>query len=105
MSAIVVVDFVKKTCEVVEMRDIEGEPEHFAMSIDLSEGRGQKEIFFEKPTIKPNNAITDELESFAEAIINNTTPPVTVEDGYKALDVAYKIQAKLKMNTPTRGKS
>jgi predicted dehydrogenase len=86
-NAYVSVDFLNKTSEVVKMRDIEGE------------------IFFEKPTIKPNNAIKDELESFAEAIINNTTPPVTVEDGYKALDVAYKIQAKLKMNTPTRGKS
>lgn len=104
-NAYVSVDFLNKTTEVVKMRDIEGELDPFSMSIDLGKGRGHKEIFFEKPTIEPNNAIKDELESFAEAIINNTTPPVTVEDGYKALDVAYKIQAKLKMNTPSGSKS
>jgi len=104
-NAYVSVDFLNKTSEVVKMRDIEGELDPFSMSIDLGKGRGHKEIFFEKPTIEPNNAIKDELESFAEAIANNTTPPVTVEDGYNALDVAYKIQAKLKMSTPSDSKS
>ena len=38
-----------------------------------------------------NNAILDELESFADAITNNTKPVVTLEDGTEALRVAYMI--------------
>lgn len=102
-NAYISVDFLNKTTEVVKMRDIEGDPDPFSMSIDLGEGKGQKEIFFEKPTITPNNAIKDELESFAEAIENNTNPPVTVEDGYKALDAAHKIAHKLTIATPVNG--
>jgi len=100
-NAYVSVDFLNKSSEIVKMRDIEGELDPFSMSIDLGEGKGQKEIFFEKPTIEQNNAIKDELESFAHAIRTDIDPPVTVEDGYKALDVAYKIAAKLKISTPT----
>ncbi len=96
-NAYVSVDFLDKVTEVVKMRDIEGEPDPFSMSIDLGEGRGEKEIYFEKPRVEQNNAIKDELSSFAQAIKNGTTPPVTIEDGYKALDIAYKIVDKLKL--------
>jgi len=95
-NAYISVDFLKKSAELVKMRDIEGDLDPFAMSIDLGEGKGSKEIFFEKPKVEENNAIKDELSSFAQAILHNTTPPVTMEDGYKALDVAYKIIDKLK---------
>jgi predicted dehydrogenase len=98
-NAYVAIDFLEKETEVVKMRDIDGEADPFSMSIDLGNGKGSKEIFFEKPTILPNNAIKDELTAFAEAILNDTTPPVTVEDGYKALEVAYKIVDKLKMTS------
>ena len=79
------------------MRDVVGEPDPFSMSIDLGNGKGQKEILFEKPEIEENNAIKDELSVFAEAINSDTTPLVTIEDGYKALDVAYRIVDKLQL--------
>ena len=46
---------------------------------------------FENPEIEANNAILDELETFADAINNDTTPVVTLEDGNEALRVAYMI--------------
>ena len=61
------------------------------MFIDLGVGKGKKAITFEAPNIPDTNAIKMELETFAEAINNNTTPVVTIDDGYKALEVAYKI--------------
>ncbi len=97
-NAYISVDFLKKAAELVKMRDIEGDPDPFSMSIDLGEGKGSKEIFFEKPKVEENNAILDELKSFADAIQNNTKPPVTVEDGYKALNIAHKIIAKLNIS-------
>lgn len=95
-NAYISIDFLKKETEIIKMRDVDGEPDPFSMSIDLGEGKGVKEIFFEKPTIQENNAIKDELSSFAHAIKNKTQPPVTIEDGYKALSIAHKIIEKLK---------
>jgi predicted dehydrogenase len=65
------------------------------MIIDLGNNRGWREIIFDKPEIKPVNAIKTELESFAFAIRNNTSPLVSINDGYAALDVAYKIIDKM----------
>ncbi len=98
-NAYISVDFLERESEVVKMRDIEGEIDPFSMSIDLGEGKGSKEIFFEKPKIEANNAIKDELAAFAKAINDGTQPPVTIEDGYKALDIAYKIVDKLKITS------
>ena len=41
--------------------------------------------------MEQNNAILDELESFADAINNDTTPIVTLEQATEALRVAYQI--------------
>jgi hypothetical protein len=36
-----------------------------------------------------------ELEAFKDAIINNTETPVTIIDGFSALDVAHQILEKI----------
>ncbi|NNF86220.1 MAG: gfo/Idh/MocA family oxidoreductase, partial [Winogradskyella sp.] len=46
---------------------------------------------FDNPEIQANNAILDELESFANAINTNTKPVVTLHDGTEALRVATMI--------------
>jgi len=66
------------------------------MILDLGAGKQPKQILFDKPEIIPINAILTELESFADAIINNTVPSVTINDGYAALDLAYRIIEKMK---------
>jgi len=43
------------------------------------------------PTVEGNNAILDELESFADAIQQNTTPIVSLHQGTEALRVAQQI--------------
>jgi len=45
--------------------------------------------------VKSLTAINTELESFCTAIINNTEPPVTINDGVNALDVAHQIMQKI----------
>jgi predicted dehydrogenase len=101
-DAYISVDFLKRESEILNMKDVEGEPDPFSMTIDLGQGRGQKEIMFNKPKIEEHNAIQLELSSFADCIINNTTPEVTIDDGYKALEVAYKILERLKLGTSFR---
>ncbi|HRG39125.1 MAG TPA: gfo/Idh/MocA family oxidoreductase, partial [Bacteroidia bacterium] len=67
--------------------------------IDSENGKPAKQIYFEAPSILPTNAIKMELEAFANSILTNSTPPVSADDGYKALDVAYKVIEKMKLSS------
>ncbi|WP_396164932.1 Gfo/Idh/MocA family protein [Flavobacterium sp.] len=89
-DAYISVDYLDKICEVVRMQDAPEIPGDFDMILQNAEGV-KKQIYFDNPNVNPNNAILDELESFADAINNNTTPIVTLEDGTEALRVAYMI--------------
>ncbi|TVZ25346.1 hypothetical protein JM83_0250 [Gillisia sp. Hel_I_86] len=89
-DAYISVDFLERKCEVVKMKDAPKEPDDFAMILQNAEGI-KKQIYFENPTIDANNAILDELESFAQAINNNTEPVVTLEQGAEALKVANMV--------------
>ena len=89
-DAYISVDFLEKKVEVVKMKDAPKHPGDFDMILQNAEGI-KKQIYFENPEIAPNNAILDELETFAEAITTDTTPIVTLRDGTNALKVAHQI--------------
>lgn len=89
-DAYISVDYLDKVCEVVKMKDAPEVPGDFDMILQNAEGE-KKQIYFDNPEVSLNNAILDELETFADAINNNTTPVVTLEDGTEALRVAYMI--------------
>jgi predicted dehydrogenase len=95
-DAYIAVDFLDKTVEIIRLQDVNpGKPNPFSMIIDLGGSKGSKELLIEKPAIAPVNAIQYELESFAASIQNDTNPPVTIIDGYHALDVAHRIMEKI----------
>ncbi|MEI6866739.1 Gfo/Idh/MocA family oxidoreductase [Flavicella sp.] len=89
-DAYISVDFLDKKSELVRMDDAPENPDEFAMILQNAEGI-KKQIYFENPTIESNNAILDELESFANAIETNTTPVVSLNQGAKALQIALQI--------------
>ncbi len=89
-DAYISVDFLEKKCEVVKMKDAPENPGDFDMILQNAEGV-KKQIYFDNPEIENNNAILDELETFADAINNNTNPVVTLEDGTEALRIAHQI--------------
>jgi predicted dehydrogenase len=89
-DAYISVDFLEKKTEVVRMKDAPEHPDDYAMILQNDEGV-QKQIYFENPEVKQNNAILDELETFADAIINNTTPVVTLSNGTEALRIAQMV--------------
>jgi hypothetical protein len=95
-DAYVSVDFLEKEAEIIRMKDVIGEADPFSMVIDLGEGKGSKEIFFDRPEVSPSNAIKDELAALAKAINDKSEPVVTVEEGYNALHVAHQVLEKLK---------
>ncbi|MEN8957255.1 MAG: Gfo/Idh/MocA family oxidoreductase [Flavobacteriales bacterium] len=97
-NAYISVDFSAKDAALMQLKNVEGETDPYSVVLDLGENKGKKEIVFEKPAIQENNAIKDELQSFANSIINNTQPLVTVEDGYNALRIASIIMEKMKFS-------
>lgn len=97
------VDFLSKETEIIRMKTFENTDDPFAMVIDLGTGRGKKQILVEKPAILPINAIKTELETFHSSIVENTIPVVTIEDGYRSLELAYRIMEKIELNTQVLG--
>lgn len=94
-DAYISVDYLDKVCEVVKMKDAPEIPGDFDMILQNAEGV-KKQIYYDNPSVEPNNAILDELESFADAINNNTSPVVTLEQATEALRVAYMIIEEMK---------
>ncbi len=89
-DAYISVDFLEKKVEVVKMKDAPEKPGDFDMVLQNAEGV-KKQIYFENPDIAQNNAIMDELETFADAIDNDSTPVVSLKQGANALKVALQI--------------
>ena len=89
-DAYISVDFLEKKSEVVKMKDAPEVPGDYDMILQNAEGV-KKQIYFSNPEVAANNAILDELETFADAISQNNTPIVTLEQASEALKVAYQI--------------
>lgn len=89
-DAYIAVDFLEKRVEVVKMKDAAEVPGDFDLVLQNAEGE-RKQIYFDNPEIAPNNAILDELETFADTIIKDETPIVTLEHGTEALLIAKEI--------------
>lgn len=89
-DAYISIDYLDKICEVVKMKEAPEVPGDFDLIFQNAEGV-KKQIYYDNPEVNPNNAILDELETFADAIRNDTNPIVTLQDGTKALKLAYQI--------------
>lgn len=89
-DAYISVDYLEKICEVVKMKDAPEVPGDFDLILQNAEGV-RKQIYYDNPEVSSNNAILEELETFAQAISQRTTPVVTLEDGTEALRIAHQI--------------
>jgi len=102
-DAYITVDFLEKVTEIIKMEELDNEPDDpMAMVIDLGPGKKKRSVYFDKPEINSINAIVEELKSFKDSVLNNTTPTVTIEDGYNALNVAHMIMEKIIKSEHTR---
>ena len=91
-EAYISVDFFTKKVEVVKMKDAPEQPDEFALILQNAEGV-KKQIYFDPPQVSNSNAILEELETFADAIQNNTTPIIPLTHATEALRVAHQIIA------------
>ena len=89
-GAYITVDFLDKIAEIIRINDEIDDTNPLSATITLGDG-SEKQITFERPEIHPINAIQTELESFYDAIVHNTVPAVTIDDGINVLKLAYRI--------------
>src|SRR4051812_39232813 len=94
-DAYIGIDFLNKKTEVIKLKSGSDED---AFIFDIETPKGKKSIALLNPPVPEVNAIKLELESFRDAILNNTDPIVTVVDGYRAMDVAHQILNKIKVH-------
>nr|HNH21844.1 gfo/Idh/MocA family oxidoreductase [Ferruginibacter sp.] len=64
-------------------------------TFDIEPNNGKKTIAIATPPVADVNAIKMELEKFRDAILQNTETPVTVLDGFRAMEVAHQILEKI----------
>ena len=91
-DAYIGIDFLEKKTEVIRL-NTEGDKNVFTFDIETKHGK--KTIAIANPVIKDGNAIKMELEAFKNAINNNAETPVTVQDGFSAMEVAHHILEKI----------
>ena len=89
------IDFLEKKTEITMLTD---QPKKGAFTFDVETTQGKKTVSLFSPKIINNNAIKDELESFKNAIINNTETAVNEIDGFRAMEVAHQILEKIGKN-------
>ena len=99
-DAYISIDYLEKKTEVIRLKNIKpsDEIDPLAVVLDLGKGKRKKQIYFENPKTEDNNAIKEELMSFAISIIEDKEPEVSITDGLKALELAEVILEKMKQS-------
>jgi predicted dehydrogenase len=91
-DAYIGIDFLEKKTEIIKLNTPEDKN---VFTFDIETNSGKKTIAIANPNVPEVNAIKMELEEFRNAIVNNTNTPVSVVDGFRAMDVAHQILEKI----------
>ena len=93
------IDLLEKKTEIFSLSDVPPTEDNPALELETGNAGETKYIRYEEPAVGEVNAIKMELELFRDAINNDTEPPVTLTDGYHALDVALQVMKKIEKNS------
>ncbi len=91
-DAYIGIDFLQKKTEIIKLNT---PADKNVFTFDIETNNGKKTIAIANPLIEEGNAIKMELEAFANAITSNIDTPVTVLDGFRAMDIAHQILEKI----------
>lgn len=90
--AYISLDFLEKNAQIVQLFAPDASdlpPQEQLMEFDTPGGK--KWLHMQMPEVAPVNAIQRELETFYDSIEQNTTPVVSLRDGFAALQLAHRI--------------
>jgi predicted dehydrogenase len=102
-GAYISMDFLKKKSDIFRIEDempaANGTLQH--IEIELPDN-SKKYITYETPEKKEVNAIKMELELFYKAIVNDKPVPVSILEGYQAMEIAHQILDKINQQLITK---
>jgi len=91
-DAYISMDFLDKKTDIIRLYDAENNntpKKDNLMTLDTNTGKKYLEL--QQAKTEPVNAIQMELQTFADCIHRNETPKVSLQEGYRAMDLAYRI--------------
>jgi len=88
-------DLLEKKSQIIQLYDEPLDNAKVSTSLSLQTEEGKKYISVKAPTVPETNAIQMELTSFADCIINDRIPKVTIQDGYNCLALAHRIMEEI----------
>jgi len=91
-DAYISMDFLEKKTDIIRLYDAENHgalPKDNLMTLDTNSGKKYLEL--QQAKTEPVNAIQMELQTFADCIRRNEMPKVSLKEGYRAMDLAYRI--------------
>jgi predicted dehydrogenase len=91
-DAYIGIDFLDKKTEIIRLNQPDDKND---FSFDIETNHGTKSIGISNPKVEAVNAIKMELQCFKDAIVNNRETPVTIIDGFRAMEVAHLILEKI----------
>ena len=91
-DAYIGIDFLDKKTEIISQNT---PTDKNVFTFDIDTVKGKKTVAIANPIVTDTNAMKEELVAFKNAIINNTETAVTVVDGFRAMEVAHQILAKI----------
>lgn len=91
-DAYIGIDFLEKKTEIIKLNTPEDKN---VFTFDIDTNNGKKTIAIANPNVPDVNAIKMELMAFRDAIVNNNDTPVSIVDGFRAMDVAHQILEKI----------
>lgn len=94
-DAYIGINFLDKKTEIIKYKTPEDQN---VFAFDVDTGHGIKTIAIAVPEIHEDNAIFEELKSFVSSIRTNKPVAVSELDGYKSMEVAHQIIAKINKN-------
>ncbi len=91
-DAYIGIDFLEKKTEIISQN---APTDKSVFTFDIETNKGKKTVAIANPLVEDTNAMMEELVAFKNAIVNNTETPVTVVDGFRAMEVAHQILDKI----------
>jgi predicted dehydrogenase len=98
-DAYIGLDFLERSAQIIRLRDGKmPEAPDDLQTFELETANGVKTVQIDMPKTEPVNAIEMELACFAHSILQMTPPEVGIEDGLRALELAFQISEKIQKN-------
>jgi predicted dehydrogenase len=91
-DAYIGIDFLERKTEIISQNTT---TDKNVFTFDIDTDKGKKTVAIANPIVADTNAMKEELIAFKNAILNNTETPVTVLDGFRAMEVAHQILDKI----------